>query len=173
MFVSDIRLFTKAEATNALTFNLVKDYHDTIALRIVNEKIRHADYVRDMQLQEDWLEFVNAQYGLFKFKLKTKSFVDKQNTQYKYPDGDIILQAWAPIASTETRLFVRPDRKPAFYNVKKYLLYKFTAVKLPKGKLSSDSTMYSSNYVSRFLDCFYVLIVSKNGHFLNPPTNPV
>lgn len=120
LFVSDIRLFTKSEATNALTFNLVKDYHDTIALRIVNEKIRHADYVRDMQLQEDWLEFVKAQYGLFKFKLKTKSFVDKQNTQYKYPDGDIILQAWAPIASTETRLFVRPDRKPAFYNVKKY-----------------------------------------------------
>lgn len=120
LFVSDIRLFTKSEATNALIFNGVKGYVNSFALHIINEKIRHADYVRDMQLQQDWLEFVNAHYGLFKFKLKTKQYANEQNVQYKYPDGDIILQAWAPIASTETRLFVRPDRKQIYYNVVKY-----------------------------------------------------
>lgn len=120
LFVSDIRLFTKSEATNALVFNKIKDYHDSIALLLINEQIRHSDYVRDMKLQEDWLEFVNAQYGLFKFKLKTKGYVNEQNIQYKYPDGEIILQAWAPVASTETRLFVKPSRAPAYYNIQKY-----------------------------------------------------
>ena len=120
LFVSDIRLFTKSEASNTLSFNMVKNYSTSIALRIVNEKMKHADYIRDMQLQQDWLEFVDAQYGLFKFKLKTKHYTNWQETQYKYLDGDIILQAWAPVASTETRLFVRPNRTQAYYNVKKY-----------------------------------------------------
>jgi hypothetical protein len=120
LFVSDIRLFTKSEATNALMFNMVKDYNESIALRLINEVTRHADYVRDMQLQQDWMEYVKAEYGLFKFKLKTKNFSPKQSVQYKYVDGDIIFQAWAPIASTETRLFVKPVRKAMYYNVKKY-----------------------------------------------------
>ena len=120
LFCSDIRLFTKADAPNLLINNIIKDFHDSIALKVVSEKMRHEDYVRDMQLQKDWFEFVNADFGLFKFKLKTKKYVKEQDTQYPYLDGDIILQAWAPVTSTETRLFVQKNPKVAYYNVKSY-----------------------------------------------------
>ena len=120
LFVSDIRLFTKDAAPSLLSNNIIKDFHDSIALKIITEKMRHEDYVRDMQLQKDWFEFVNADYGLFKFKLKTKNYIKEQDTQYQYLDGDIVLQAWAPVTSTETRLFVQKNPKVAYYNVKSY-----------------------------------------------------
>ena len=120
LFVSDIRLFTKDAAPSLLSKNIIKDFHDSIALKIITEKMRHEDYVRDMQLQKDWFEFVNADYGLFKFKLKTKNYIKEQDTQYQYLDGDIVLQAWAPVTSTETRLFVQKNPKVAYYNVKSY-----------------------------------------------------
>ena len=120
LFCSDIRLFTKADAPNLLINNIIKDFHDSIALKVVSEKMRHEDYVRDMQLQKDWFEFVNADFGLFKFKLKTKNYIKEQDTQYQYLDGDIVLQAWAPVTSTETRLFVQKNPKVAYYNVKSY-----------------------------------------------------
>jgi hypothetical protein len=74
-----------------------------------------------MQYQRDWYEMVEAEYGLFKFKLKSKAFA-KYDTQYSYLDGDIVLQAWAPVMSTETRLYVSPDHKKtdAFYDVTSY-----------------------------------------------------
>jgi hypothetical protein len=107
LFVSDIRLFTNADAGNAISYNFIKGYAELFALHIANELIRDNDYDRDMQLQRDWFAMTNASYGLFKFKMKSKRFLE-YDAQYEYLNGDIVLQAWAPIASTETRLFVSP-----------------------------------------------------------------
>lgn len=139
VFVSDIRLFTNAVATNALLFNKIKDYAELMPLQIANETNKFIDYERDMQLQRDWMSFCDADYGLFKFKLRSKSF-GNTNAQSEYYNGDIILQVWAPVTSTETRLFVAPhhttdfikdksgkikkdsvkEKQLAFYNVEKY-----------------------------------------------------
>jgi hypothetical protein len=107
LFISDIRLFTNADAGNSLAFNFIKDYENLIALHVSNEIIRNNDYVRDMQLQRDWFAMTKASYGLFKFKMNSKRFT-KYEAQYEYLTGDIVLQAWARVASTETRLFVSP-----------------------------------------------------------------
>jgi hypothetical protein len=121
LFVSDIRMFTNTMAYDLLLNNYIKNYSNIISLRIASEKSKGIDYTRDMQLQRDWFNMVNAEYGLFKFKLKSKAF-SKYDAQYSYLDGDIILQAWAPVASTETRLYVSPDHKKtdAFYDINSY-----------------------------------------------------
>lgn len=120
LFVSDIRMFTNTMAYDLLLNNHIHDYHDLLALRVSSEKSKHIDYKRDMNLQRDWFDMVKASYGLFKFKLKSRKF-SLYDAQYNYLDGDIILQAWAPVASTETRLYVTPKhKKDAYYNVKSY-----------------------------------------------------
>jgi hypothetical protein len=121
LFVSDIRMFTNTMAYDLILNNYIKDYSNIISLRIASEKSKGIDYTRDMQLQRDWFDMVKAEYGLFKFKLKSKVF-SRYDSQYPYLDGDIILQAWAPVASTETRLYVSPDHKKtnAFYDIKSY-----------------------------------------------------
>jgi hypothetical protein len=122
LYVSDIRMFTNTMAYDLLLNNSIKGYNDILALRVSSEISKHLDYKRDMQLQYDWFDMVNATYGLFKFKLKSKTF-SKFDAQYKYLNGDIVLQAWAPIASSETRLYVSPAHKAhkdAYYNVKAY-----------------------------------------------------
>lgn len=120
LFISDIRLFTRSDAVNSIMFNHIKNYNDIVALQISAEAVKFINYTRDMQLQLDWYKMVNATYGLFKFKLKEKDFrIYKQQSEYL--DGDIIIQAWAPITSTETRLFVAPKHKEkAYYNINKY-----------------------------------------------------
>ena len=120
LFCSDIRAFQDKEAISFINNNNFKDYNDLLSLKIAGEVSNHKNFIRDMNLQKDWMKSINAQYGLFKFKLKTRQYT-KSEAQYEYADGDIILQAWAPITSTETRLFVTPDRKDkAYYNVSKY-----------------------------------------------------
>jgi hypothetical protein len=124
LYVSDIRLFTNMAASNTLLYNRIKPYSELIPLEIANEKSRHINYIRDMQLQRDWMEFCKADYGLFKFKLKSKRYAT-DNLQSEYYNGDIVLQVWAPVSSTETRLFVSPTHMSknggiAYYNVEKY-----------------------------------------------------
>ena len=130
LFCSDIRLFTNMTAAVFFRSNLMKDISDLPSIRVAHEHGRHANYIRDMNLQKDWYDFVKAEYGVFKFKLKTNIFT-KSPIQYEYLDGDIILQTWAPTTSTETRLYTSPHNKKdpkdresankmAFYNVVKY-----------------------------------------------------
>jgi hypothetical protein len=120
LLISDIRMY---EYQNILSF-YYKNYipfSDIKILRYINDKMALKDYHRDMKLQQDWFEKCKAEYGLLKFKLKmTKSFLN--NLQEEYMDGDILLQAWAPVASTETRLFVSPKhtKKAAYYNTYNY-----------------------------------------------------
>jgi len=120
LFCSDIRLFTDMTASEFLHHNILRDISDLPPIEVAHEHGRGKNYIRDMNLQQDWIGFVNADYGLFKFKLKTKVF-NNDSPQYEYLDGDIILQAWAPVLSTETRLYICPKhKKKAFYNVEKY-----------------------------------------------------
>ena len=121
LFCSDIRLFTDVNASEFMVENNIKDLSNLPSVMIAYEQSRHQNYIRDMNLQKDWMKFIKADYGLFKFKLKTKKYSSVTYSQYEYYDGDIILQAWAPISSTETRLFVNPNHKDkAYYNVSKY-----------------------------------------------------
>ena len=120
LFCSDIRAFQDKEAISFINYNNFKGYNDLLSLKIAGEVLNHKNFKRDMDLQKYWMDSIKADYGLFKFKLKTRPYT-KSEAQYEYYDGDIILQAWAPVTSTETRLFVAPGHKgKAYYNVSKY-----------------------------------------------------
>lgn len=96
--VSDIRLHVY-NAARELAF--IEDertkYKHGIRLRLGNR-----DYHRDMQLQQDWHVKLDPDYSLLKFKLFNRIDID-----YKYLNGSVIMQAWAPTNSPETRLFIK------------------------------------------------------------------
>lgn len=150
-FVSDIRLYKNHEIKYFIPFNRLKEKTDPVLTAII-EKLNKKDYDNDMEIQRDWFSWINADYGLFKFKIKTTKYVEK-DIQEEYLDGDIILQAWAPMKSIETRLFVKPKRKStAYYNIVNYgnsltyfngilRLHNFKNTKLKELGINIDATM--------------------------------
>jgi hypothetical protein len=103
LFVSDIRLFNNLDIMKykwipyKWTYNPCYRYTSSIS--------SIEDYKRDMQLQKDWFNGIGAKYGLFKFKFPRELFVG-DDVYYKYLKGEILFQPWAPVNTTETRLFV-------------------------------------------------------------------
>jgi hypothetical protein len=121
VYCSDIRRFVDDDAPSALLYNNIKNYNNIIALNIAFEETHMHDYTRDMDLQKEWYLDLKSDYGIFKFKMK-QNLVLPTPIQYEYLDGDIIIQAWGPVTTTETRLFTSPDhKKTSYYNVKKYV----------------------------------------------------
>jgi hypothetical protein len=119
LIISDIRLYAYHKILGFFPYNFI-NLTNIKAMNYVNDKMALSDYNRDMKLQEDWFLKTKSSYGLLKFKLKsTRLFT--VNLQKKYLDGEILLQAWAPVVSTETRLFVKPKRELlAYYNIYGY-----------------------------------------------------
>ncbi len=75
----------------------------------------------NMKMQAKWHKLSNAKMSMLKFRLP---YVDpgkpQPNIEYKYLDGEIVLQIWAPLVSTETRLIVERGAKNKTYNSKEY-----------------------------------------------------
>jgi hypothetical protein len=119
LIISDIRLYAYQKIIGFFQSNNL-ELNNLQAVKYINSKLAITDYNRDMKLQEDWFLNTNSSYGLLKFKLKSSREFEI-NLQKKYLDGEIILQTWAPVSSTETRLFVKPKREPvAYYNIYGY-----------------------------------------------------
>lgn len=64
----------------------------------VTEAEYNAGILRDIQTQQDWYIIMKPYKALFKFRFPYTAGVTE------YLDGQVYLQAWAPVASTETRL---------------------------------------------------------------------
>jgi len=77
------------------------------------------NYKRDMLLQKEWFNKLNCEYGLLKLKFPKN---DITNNNYEYLDGDIILQTWSQVDSTECRLFIKKKDKKLikFYDINLY-----------------------------------------------------
>jgi hypothetical protein len=65
---------------------------------------RNKSYDRDMGLQKDWFLESGANFGIFKFKLPVVYYGSQK--YYKYLNGEIVFQAWSPVGSTESRLYI-------------------------------------------------------------------
>lgn len=119
LFVSDIRMYSNFAIHNFLAPNAIGELRNPI-LKYFHEMLSMRDYVRDMELQKNWFIDSKSDYGLFKFKI-TMPYSVAYPRYMEYLDGDIIIQAWGPRVTTETRLFVKPNRRPtAYYNIQKY-----------------------------------------------------
>jgi hypothetical protein len=76
------------------------------------------DFVdNDMEMQETWVKEMKPKASMLKFRLRYNKVADIDETPYL--DGEIRLQAWAPTASTETRLIVT-DIKEKKYSISEY-----------------------------------------------------
>lgn len=78
---------------------------------------------KDMEDQARWHKIMAPKVGFLKFRLPY------DRSDVKYLDGRIMLQAWAPVTSSETRLIVENTSEKK-YDGKKYddMLYWFNAV---------------------------------------------
>lgn len=118
MFISDIRMFTNNDILR-YQYVMSRSIYDPI-LQFLTSRDTVVDHHRDMELQSQWYLKSGIRFGLLKFKLD--SIVKIGSSVYQqYPHGEIMLQAWAPYMSTESRLFIDNKKSyPAYYDVKKY-----------------------------------------------------
>lgn len=72
------------------------------------------DITSDLDMQKKWVEILKPKYSMLKFRLP------RTNPTYKYLSGDVYLQIWSPISSTETRLMVPENHKTVTYDVDQY-----------------------------------------------------
>jgi len=70
--------------------------------------------IDNMNLQKGWWEIMQPELTMFKFRLPWTE------GETEYMEGDIYLQVYPPITSTETRLIIKKNAKMKIYNHKKY-----------------------------------------------------
>ena len=119
LFISDIRMYSNQDIHRFIRPNKIPESRNPI-MQYFSDLLAVKDYTRDMDLQKKWFLESKSDYGLFKFKLAYLSSAPS-DMFIEYLDGDIIIQTWGPETTTETRLFVKPNRKPAaYYNIMQY-----------------------------------------------------
>jgi len=127
-----------------MTAELASRYADTPNLlfisdvRTANPRVMPPDEVEeririDNQLQIDWIEKMDPDASLLKFRLpyyeeeihkrlksESKTPEDDRYINYKYFNGDIYLPVWGGQSTTECRLHVPKERTMKVYNTKRY-----------------------------------------------------
>lgn len=105
-------------------------------IRTANPRVMSRDQVEervkiDNQLQIDWIEIMNPQASLLKFrcpyyfpdsKSKGSQAIARgsTNTAYEYYKGDVYLPVWGPQSTTECRLYVPRKREMMKYDIQAY-----------------------------------------------------
>ncbi len=108
-FFSDIRQLTYAQGENKA---------DVVAVQQKNEEL----VINDMRDQEKWYNIIKPVRAMMKMRLPyAYNFMPKY---FRYLNGYILKQPWAPQTSTETRIVPTNDKesdnKEVDYEIKKY-----------------------------------------------------
>ena len=75
--------------------------------------------IQDMRMQEKWVELLQPNYSLLKFRLP---YNVREHPIFQYLDGEILFPVWAPQTSSESRLLVTklPNTKGKPFKYKEY-----------------------------------------------------
>lgn len=68
----------------------------------------------DHKMQRSWYELMEPEYSMFKFRLPW------EDGETEYMSGQIYIQPWAPVTSTETRLIVKKNASLVLYDNRDY-----------------------------------------------------
>lgn len=80
-----------------------------------------ATVARDQALQAGWFRTIRPDQALFKFRLPYVTPIElAKGATREYLDGRILLQPFAPVTSTETRLIPKPDGSTREYDIVQY-----------------------------------------------------
>lgn len=75
----------------------------------------------DMQMQVNWAKILCSKLNIVKFRLPYSHYIRQgDNDKDIYPEGEILIQPWAPLTSSETRLIFKYDAPLIEYNSLKY-----------------------------------------------------
>lgn len=121
-----------------------------------NNNKKEEDIETDMKLQLGWHKILNPEYSQLKFR------IPYYKDSFDYLDGDLYLQEYAPISSTETRLICKKNAKMTKYKLEEYegKLFYFNRVM----RSSYYKHRYNIDYVDHCYDCskFMYLINEYN-----------
>lgn len=122
---------------------------DTKTKRPSNKEI-----IYNNEQQMNWHKILKPKYSYLKYKLPY------YGKNYKYFDGKIILQPFAPNTSTETRMIIKNNSKIINYNIQEY-----------EGKLSLFNYTYRASYykhnfnipyMDHCFDCTFTYFILKD-----------
>lgn len=106
------------------------------------------DYVYDdLQMQQRWIQLMNVKMSMLKFRLPFN------RSEITYADGEIRYQPWAPLSSTETRLYT-DGKKQRTYKMKDYedIMYRFNMCTRPQ--IFEESSEITSSDIEGFDNCY-------------------
>ena len=103
--------------TDDFALLLKNKYIDKTVLFIsdIRTSIDDTAILRDLMMQKSWVEIMQPKFSMLKFKLPYEL-----SHSMEYFNGVILLQGWAPLASTEARLIVSDAFKSKTYYTTDY-----------------------------------------------------
>jgi hypothetical protein len=121
----------------------------------VGAQLEDTDIIRDQEMNKKWIEIMEPDYSYLKFRTPYK------DASYKYMDGTIYIQPFAPVSSTETRLLVTKNWKEKVYNSKEYngKLFYHNRIMRPG---YYPSLISNHKYLDHCFDCTYFTYLIKN-----------
>ena len=113
--------------------------------------------IRDQEMNAKWYSLIQPDYGFLKFRVP----FDIVSGEYKYYNGTIYIQPYAPIHSTETRLLLIGKLEPKTYNIKEYTgkMFYFNQAMRP---CYYKSIIKRHAYMDHCWDCVYYSYLVKN-----------
>lgn len=112
---------------------------------------------RDNMSDMNWYNILKPNYGYLKFRCPYES-----GNTYEFIDGKIYIQPFAPVGSTESRLFCSGELKPKIYNVKEYQGKFFYFNRILRPSYYTQSLIETNDYFDHCYDCTYFSHLIKN-----------
>ncbi|VVU95493.1 Poly A polymerase regulatory subunit [seawater metagenome] len=93
--------------------NLLKDKY-VLFISDIRTEPTEEEIFKNNNWQKKWVQIINPEYSQLKFR------IPRIGENYVYLEGNIYLQMYPPLASTETRLVVKKNAKEIKYNLESY-----------------------------------------------------
>jgi hypothetical protein len=120
--------------------------------------------IRDQEQNIRWHKILKPDYSYFKFRCPYEHITAEDGSKtnkYDYYDGEIYVQAYAPMSSTESRILLRTEVKPKTYNIDEYTgkMAYFNRILRPS---YYKSIIPANNYFDHCYDCtYYSKLINK------------
>jgi hypothetical protein len=104
-----------------------------------------------------WHKIINPDYSYLKFRCPYEG-----EKEYKFYDGKIYIQPFAPVGSTESRLFCSNKLEPKIYNIDEYQGKFFYFNRVLRPAYYNQSLIEENDYFDHCYDCTYFSHLIKN-----------
>jgi len=133
----------------------------------IREFVDDDSVLNDQDYNINWHKIIQPDFSYLKFRCgyNTDKF-------YKYYNGEIYLQCYAPSSSTETRLLIKKEIEEKEYNIQEFqgkMMY-FNRVIRPS--FHKKSIIENNKYFDHCYDCTYFSYIIKSYLNLFPEQNP-